>query len=588
MRAMQRSRRRFALGLAGLGLVGLPRPAFGREPDVSARLSVDRTKVRAGEPVLLTLVIEARNGTDLPEPRVPETWTEAMEILASSQQQSSSTQIVNGRMSSVRRRVIRVEAAPRQVGTLRLSYVAGQGSEAATSNVLELEVLEPGAELPEDPRVPSEPRGDVFPWASAEPRQVYVGEQVVYNLDIYERRTMFSVQLRTPPSFKDFFTKELPTDEARIVAIDGVRYQVEPGIKRALFPQRAGTLTIGAAEITVGMRGRIQSQDLQVEVAPLPAEGQPEDFSPNNVGNYEISASVDRTEVEPGQPFTLEVMIEGTGNIDVVDPGAWPTVSGVRRYDPKIDTEHRVGERFGGTRRYSFLMIPERGGTLEIPPHSLSFFDPEAEAYRTVETDPITVQVAGGGEVLEEQADEENADEAEEREALAGIIAMDSVPRDQPRERWLTARKWVWGMVAVPTLAAGGWGAAFAWRKLGPDDAARERATRRSRRRATIDAARARVQSGEGFHTQVAGLLQDVAMERAGPEGVGLPRPELVDLLRRRSVADADVDRLERLLEECDAVRFGAAKGSEAERQALLDEALELVRRSSLSKGVAV
>jgi hypothetical protein len=99
------------------------------------------------------------------------------------------------------------------------------------------------------------------------------------------------------------------------------------------------------------------------------------------------------------------------------------------------------------------------------------------------------------------------------------------------------------------------------------------------------------VSSGEGFHNALSQLLQALAVERAGPEGQGLPRRSLLELLARRGVTKEDVQRLGQLLDRCDAARFGGAAATTAGaddgpagRRAVLDDALALVRRSSLAK----
>jgi hypothetical protein len=53
--------------------------------------------------------------------------------------------------------------------------------------------------------------------------------------------------------------------------------------------------------------------------------------------------------------------------------------------------------------------------------------------------------------------------------------------------------------------------------------------------------------------------------------------------LGRRGALAPDLERLGRLLDRCDAARFGAASEGPGERKAALDEALALLRRSSLT-----
>ena len=363
----------------------------------------------------------------------------------------------------------------------------------------------------------------------------------------------------------------------KITEIEGRRYRVRPGIIRALFPQRAGTLSIGSAEVVVGRRRVEKSAEIEIEVVPLPAEGQPKNFPPNNVGAFTIAAAVDRDDVQPGEPFTLTVTIEGKGNIDVLDPGAWPKIPGVRRYDPKTSAERHGGMVVGGVRTWEFLLIPERSGTLTIPAHELSYFDPAEGRYKVAKSEPVSVLVGGDPNAIIEDEPEEVGDVVGVADPLAPVI-VGELPRRLPRARWLTEDRWMYGMGLVPLLALLGLGGGMLWRRFGPDDAARARAVTRRRRRERVDEANAALQSGDGFHGVVAKLLQEVALERAGPDGVGLPRPDLLRLLDRRGVEGAHRKRLETLLERCDVARFANEKGSAEERQSLLDDAMALMR----------
>ena len=164
------------------------------------------------------------------------------------------------------------------------------------------------------------------------------------------------------------------------------------------------------------------------------------------------------------------------------------------------------------------------------------------------------------------------------------MFTDDTLPRHTPRERWLTPTRWAYGMVAVPIIAAVGLGGAALWRRFGPDEQMQARARRRQRHRGLIDDAEAAVESGEGFHGALAKLLHELAVDRAGNAGVGLPRPELLRLLKQQGVPSEDVERVRDLLDRCDAARFGAQGGSREDRQSLFDEVLDLMRNSRIAK----
>lgn len=582
------SRRSFVRGLGRALALGTAAPLLGRATtawaaEVVAEVSLSNTTTRVGEPVRMTLSLEvhgARLSGDVP-------WPKALignfEVSGIQDVEGWAADLFAGPAARVYTRKVSALITPKVAGKFELGLVMEVDGETVKSNVPVLEVVAADEALPQTPggRAPTTAQGPVFLWATVDKEKVYVGEQVSYALDVYERRSFLGIHLRKPPSFADFFTEELPEGEPVVKRVGTTDYRVRPGLRRALFPQRAGTLEIGAAELSVGGRQRILSPALTVEVLPLPGQGRPAGFSPNNVGRFTIAAEVDRTTLAANQPATLRVTIAGEGNVKFVDPGPWPTIDGVRRYDPKVETQLRKGTMLGGERRYEFLLIPERSGELIIPAHELVFFDPAAERYEVVRTEPIVLNVEGpSGPAKPEPAPPPEP----EGERLSPLVLGDALPRHAPRERWLTPSRWLYGMLAVPVLAAAGFGGAAVWRRFGADEQSRARARRRQRQRALIDAAERAIDSGHGFHGTLGKLLQEIAVERAGAAGVGLPRPELLRLLGQQGVPPADVERLRDLLDRCDAARFGAQGDIRSDRQTLLEEVLDLVRTSRLAK----
>lgn len=598
-----RTTRRRILALAGLAALPLllsPRTAAAAG---SARVSaaVDRDRVQVGEPFELTIQVdsETQRGENLPEPVLPDLAALGLEIVgvpATYRSTSSSFSFGTGRGTTITTRTSETlvyTLVPNKPGRIELPvHIVVGGTKIAAPRVPVVEVT--GQAAPADPlpagadEGPTEPQGDIFLWSRVDKPDPYVGEQVTYTLEVYERLPFPQIQLRQLPGFQDFWSEELPEGQTRQTTVGGVVYRVHPGLRRALFPQRAGTLTLSPAEVGVGMRRRVRGRPTTLEVKPLPA-GAPPGFSPNNVGVYTIDAGVDRNRVKVGEPFTLTVTIRGTGNIRVIDPGAWPDLPGLRRYDPKVDTQVTAGAQIGGERRYAFLVIPERGGTLTIPAHTFHYFDPATASYKTATSAPIEITVDGdAGAPAAPAGDTPEAQiPAEEEGILAPIVEPASLPRTTPTPSWLTPSRFAWGMAAPPVLLALGTAAAALWRRLGPDEHSRAAAARAARQRDLLARAERGVATGDGFYPALAQLLQSAAVERAGPEGEGLPRHALLQLLARKGVPAADCDRLRDLLDQCDAARFGAGSASGSDgaeaRKTALRNARELLRAPSLA-----
>ena len=568
------------MGVASSAFIRAGEAQAAIEVAAESRISMDT--VRVGDAVRLTMVFKIR-GAPAPETIPwPTSLADNFTVTKVRRSDRTSRSIFGGPRSAVQTLEVKATITPKIEGTFELGFVMEIEGQKVESNVPVLEVIGADEVLPGPPpgSVPVEAPGLVFPWVLVDKKDVYVGEQVTYDLEVYDASSFVSIRLRKPPSFTDFFTEELEGRMPVSRQVDGEEYDVRSVMRRALFPQRSGTLEVGPAELSIGGRQRMMSEALQIEVKPLPGEGRPAGFSANNVGQFSIAAEVDKTTLAANEPATLRITIEGEGNIKLVDPGQWPELEGFRRYEPKVTTKLRKGSRLGGARSYEFLLIPEKGGELTIPPHEVSFFDPKEGAYQVAKSEPIAVTVAGG------QAPEpEEQPEAEPgSEEIAAMFTDDTLPRHTPRERWLTPTRWAYGMVAVPIIAAVGLGGAALWRRFGPDEQMQARARRRQRHRGLIDDAEAAVESGEGFHGALAKLLHELAVDRAGNAGVGLPRPELLRLLKQQGVPSEDVERVRDLLDRCDAARFGAQGGSREDRQSLFDEVLDLMRNSRIAK----
>jgi hypothetical protein len=594
--AITRRRALQLAGLAGLGLALSPGTARAAvQPRIAAE--TDRERVEVGEAFEFTVQVdsEGERGAEVPEPVLPDLAALGLEIVgvpASFRSTSSSFSFGTGRGSAMTTRTTQTTVytlVASKPGRIELPvHVMDGKTKIAVARVPVVEVTgqaASGEPVAADANDPTEPQGDIFLWTRVDKPTLFVGEQLTYTLEIYERLPFLQIQLRQLPGFQDFWSEELPQGQMRQAVVGNTAYRVHPGHRRALFPQRAGTLTLSPAEVGIGMRRRITGRPVTVEVKPLPA-GAPPGFSPNNVGVYTIRAEADRTNIKVGEPFTLTVAIQGTGNIRVIDPGAWPEMPGLRRYEPKVETDVTTGAQLGGERRYAFLVIPERGGALTVPPHTFHYFDPATASYQTATSAPIELTVAGDPNAAPAPAADAPPPPtaAEEEGILAPIVEPAALPRATPSPSWLTPSRWVWAMAGAPVLLALGTAATALWRRFGPDEHSRAAAARATKQRELLAQAERGLASGDGFYPALAQLLQAAAVERAGPEGEGLPRHALLALLGRKGVSPADCDRLRDLLDRCDAARFGARGESASEREAALRSARELLHSSTALK----
>jgi hypothetical protein len=126
----------------------------------------------------------------------------------------------------------------------------------------------------------------------------------------------------------------------------------------------------------------------ELEVAPLPEEGRPLDFS-GAVGSVRALASVDRRDVDAGDSIKLSVEWFGDANLEFVEPPDPSRMEAFDRFRLYGTTDRFSGDR----RRVVYDLAPISAEVTEIPALPLSVFDPAAGAYTTVATEPIAIRV---------------------------------------------------------------------------------------------------------------------------------------------------------------------------------------------------
>lgn len=241
---------------------------------------------------------------------------------------------------------------------------------------------------------------------------VYEQEALPVSYRIYAS-SRFGIVDAKPPIYDGFISQ---STEDRAVAqlmredYQGVTYQTADIIKEILFPQRAGSIQIPSAEITLQipieveddpflgqmMERKLKTSPLTITVKPLPEHGKPEVFS-GAVGRFKAKASLSSTSVRTNETVTLTYQIEGVGNLKIAKI---PTLSFPREleaYDPSDATEQKATDNLvQALRTIEYNIIPRHTGTYELPKLTFNFFNPSTQMYESVSTEPLTINVAQG------------------------------------------------------------------------------------------------------------------------------------------------------------------------------------------------
>jgi hypothetical protein len=127
----------------------------------------------------------------------------------------------------------------------------------------------------------------------------------------------------------------------------------------------------------------------------LPGSGKPPSFR-GAVGNYRISATVDKDSVGVDEPITMKVILAGSGNIKSLPAITFPEMQDFRVYESgKTESIDNSGGVVSGSKTFEQAVIPVTSGDFRIPSIEFSFFNPDERKYRTIRTSPIDITASG-------------------------------------------------------------------------------------------------------------------------------------------------------------------------------------------------
>lgn len=388
-------------------LLGFPSVTAAASADIQVSATVDQRELTLEESVNLSITVKGTSSA--PPPELPALDGFRVRPRGS----SSSLQIINGaRTSSVTYRFLLI---PKSTGTftVRSATLVIDGTAYHT---------QPITLVVRQPSKTTHTSRDVLVELQVSHRKPYVQQQVTATLRVFHR-----VELRNLGAHLQYpgFREEKLKGPARTTQdVNGIRYRVFE-FTTTLFPLRPGALEIPASRIEfdqVDSANRRQSADpfnpfgqgslfnnfatlthktmlteaIPLEVQPLPKKNRPADFS-NLVGEFEISARLSRAEIEIGDTVTLTVTVAGRGNIrDLALPSPdWG--ENFRAYEDQSEF-HSIngGPAIAGERIYTFALVPQIPGDLQVPSVTLTYFDPDKAEYVAIQTSRPRLNVLPG------------------------------------------------------------------------------------------------------------------------------------------------------------------------------------------------
>jgi hypothetical protein len=295
--------------------------------------------------------------------------------------------------------------------------------ETYRSNPLTIEVVKSTTQVPQQQNQQSNQQQnianaqDLFLQIFTDKRQAYVGEQIVATVKLFSRYNIDGNEDIKLPSYKGFYKQDIET-ESRLQQenINGQVYLTAPLQRVILYPQQSGELTIDPASITLILRERVRSNSffpeyrrfqkeltsnaVSINVKPLPAS-KPTGYS-GAVGNFTLTGTVNKTEVTTNEALTFIITLKGKGNIKLIETPQLKLPTDFEVFEPKLQTNianNIAGQ--SGTKTFEYLAIPRHAGNYTIEPVFFSYFDVNAQTYKTLKTPTFQIAVSKGADSIQ-------------------------------------------------------------------------------------------------------------------------------------------------------------------------------------------
>ena len=260
---------------------------------------------------------------------------------------------------------------------------------------------------------------DLFIKVSANKTHVHEQEPILLTYKVYTLVDLTSLNGKMP-DLKSFYTREVPLPQEKsfkLETFNGRPYRTVTWQQYVMFPQTTGKLEIPSItyEGMVVVQNRnidpfeaffnggsgymevkkeIAAPGLTITVDPLHAR--PTNFS-GGVGTFSLSAEIDKKEIKANDPVTFRVTVSGTGNLKLIKQPVVNLPKDFDQYDAKITDKTKLTTNgIEGSMIYDILVVPRHQGKYEVPPVEFTYFDTQTNAYKTLRSQPFTLDVAKG------------------------------------------------------------------------------------------------------------------------------------------------------------------------------------------------
>ena len=241
----------------------------------------------------------------------------------------------------------------------------------------------------------------VFVEAKVNKKTAYINEKIIYTFSFYTSINLLSNPSYQGPSFIGFFTGNTTQNNYR-TQINGRDYVVTE-VSTELYPQQEGNIKIDKSTLMVSIEDfsknyddffasffrRSKNVELVTDEINIKVSKVPQNIG--MVGNFKMSATVDKKDKKENEPFDLKITISGDGNIRTIQEPEIMLSDNLKKYETS-EKIIKQGDKETG-KEFTTLIMPLSSGEGEIKILSQKYFDIQMKQVKNLPAKSIKVNV---------------------------------------------------------------------------------------------------------------------------------------------------------------------------------------------------
>jgi hypothetical protein len=241
--------------------------------------------------------------------------------------------------------------------------------------------------------------------------EAYVGQQIVGELKVYSQDRILNAELLSLPEIPSAYSEPLLGQNDILSGqdvINGKQYNTYTLQKYAIFPQKAGEITIepiSAYLETLGnqsgfirqLRYNLSTEFVSLDITNL--ENQPEDFS-EGIGKFNFEVILNKEKLSTDETTILILNIIGTGDMKRIQP---LELNGLKDYfdiyEPTTETKLVVQNGLLiGQKLITYVLAPKKAGRFQFS-QDFTYFDTDVNNFISLNSDTFNLVITQGEKI---------------------------------------------------------------------------------------------------------------------------------------------------------------------------------------------